>query len=94
MNSATLISLYIQSGAKSQEKQTYRRYCRRIWTDGTDLGSIESTGGTGDNKYNFQLLDTDVSKLPTDVAAGSTALVLDTGDVYIFHKQSEQWKKL
>ena len=68
-------------------------YCRRIWTDGTDLGSIESTGGTGDNKYNFQLLDTDVSKLPTDVAAGSTALVLDTGDLYIFHQGTQDWIK-
>lgn len=67
--------------------------CRRIWQDGTDLGSIESTGST-DNRWNFQLLNTDVSKLPTDVAAGSTALVLDTGDIYLFHKQTASWKKL
>lgn len=39
-------------------------------------------------------MNTDVSKLPTDVAAGSTALVLDTGDIYLFHKQTASWKKL
>ena len=66
---------------------------RRIWQDGTDLGSIESTGST-DNKWNFQLLNADVSKLPTGITAGSTALVLDTGDFYIYHHESAQWKQL
>lgn len=63
-----------------------------IWSDGTDLGSIESTG-SNDNKWNFQLLETDVSKLPTGIAAGSTALVLDTGDLYIYHHGTEDWIK-
>ena len=67
-----------------------------IWTDGTDLGSIEDTSGTGDNKRNFQLFNADVSKLPTtkDVAGGSTAFVIDTGDVYLFHGQTRTWNSI
>ena len=62
------------------------------WHDGSDLGSIESTGST-DGKWNFQLMSADTAKLPTDssVAAGSSALVLDTGDILIFHAQSKTW---
>ena len=73
----------------------HRRKCRRIWYDGTDLGSIEDTG-SNDNKKNFQLLAEDLSKLPTDkyVAPGSSAFVLDTSDVYVFHGESKTWMPL
>ena len=65
------------------------------WIDGTDLGSIESSGGSNDNRYNFQLFEQDVSKLPTTgLAAGSTAFVLDTGDTYVFHGQTKTWVQL
>lgn len=63
------------------------------WNDGTDLGSIESTGSS-DNKWNFQFLTPDLSKLPTDVAAGSSAIDLNTGEVYLFHLQTKAWKKI
>lgn len=66
---------------------------RRIWRDGTDLGSIEDIGST-DNKNNFQLLSADIAKLPTDVSAGSSAFVLDTGAVYVFHSQTLTWVAL
>ena len=64
-----------------------------IWTDGTDLGSIEDTG-SNNNQYNFQLYSTDIAKLPTDVAAGSSAFVIDTDEVYVFHGQSKTWNKI
>lgn len=63
------------------------------WHDGTDLGSIESTGGT-DSKWNFQLLEADISKLPTDIAAGSTAYVLDKKIMLVFHLQSKKWYEM
>ena len=63
-----------------------------IWIDGTDLGSIENTGSI-DNRWNFQFLTADFAKLPKDVAPGSTAMNLTTGDLYIFHKQTATWIK-
>ena len=63
-----------------------------IW-NGQDLGSVE-VAEVKDSVYSFQLYNTDLSNLPTDVAAGSSALVLDTGNVYIFHQQTKTWKQL
>lgn len=63
-----------------------------IW-NGQDLGSVE-VAEVKDSVYSFQLYNTDLSNLPTDVAAGSTALVLDTSEVYVFHQQSKTWNKL
>lgn len=61
-----------------------------IWVDYKDLGSIEEVGN-GD----FQLLSADVDKLPTtNVKPGSSAFVLDTGDLYVFHNESKTWRKL
>lgn len=65
-----------------------------IWTDGTDLGSIEDAGGSGDSRYNFQLFSADIAKLPTDVAGGSTAFVIDTDEIYVFHRQTKSWNKI
>jgi len=61
-----------------------------------DLGSIECIE-TDDRKRNYQLLSADVDKLNTIityVGAGSSALVLDTGEVYMFHEKSTTWYKL
>ena len=76
-----------------------------IW-NGTDLGSIEVVDVTK-TKIDFQLMSVDISKLPTEgmkpnntglaldtLGAGSSAFVLDTGDVYVFHGQSKTWNKL
>ena len=66
-----------------------------IWTDGTDLGSIEDIGGTGDNKRNFQLFSADISKLPTtDLVGGSSAFALDTKQVFVFHGQTKTWVEM
>ena len=63
------------------------------WEDRTDLGSIEYINST-DNKIEFQLLEADIDKLPTNVPAGSSVFVLDTKAVYIFHEQSKTWIEL
>ena len=39
-------------------------------------------------------LSSDISKLPHYVGTGSSALCLDTGDYYKFHKETDQWYKL
>ncbi len=57
----------------------------------TLTGSIEMCEST-DKKMEFTLLNADFSSLPTEgVTEGSTALVLDTKKVYVFHKKSLTW---
>lgn len=63
------------------------------WSDGTDLGSIESVGSK-DNKWNFQFLSKDRAKLPKNIAAGSTAYELDTKKMYVLHAESQTWYEM
>lgn len=60
-----------------------------IW----DLGSFVATDSTGMMR-SYEGLSKDVSKLPHYVETGSSALCLDTGDYYKFHKQTDTWYKL
>lgn len=60
-----------------------------IW----DLGSLECTNANG-MKRDYQGFSKDLDKLPHYVDSGSTALFLDTGDVYVYHKKSDAWVKL
>lgn len=60
-----------------------------IW----DLGSFVATDATGMMR-NYEGLSKDVSKLPHYVETGSSALCLDTGDYYKYHKQTDTWYKL
>lgn len=60
-----------------------------IW----DLGSFVATDSTGMIR-SYEGLSKDVSKLPHYVDTGSSALCLDTGDYYKFHKQTDTWYKL
>lgn len=57
-----------------------------IW----DLGSFVATSVNG-NQRSYEGLSTDVSKLPHYVESGSSALCLDTGDYYKFHKPTDTW---
>lgn len=58
-----------------------------------DMHSIECTGVESGNVRSYQCLSSDAQYLPTydDLGAGSTALCVDTGDAYIYHKASKQW---
>lgn len=58
-----------------------------------DLGSFVATDQTGMMR-SYEGLSKDVSKLPHYVETGSSALCLDTGDYYKFHKQTDTWYKL
>lgn len=46
------------------------------------------------NIRSYEGLSSDISKLPHYVGTGSSALCLDTGDYYKFHKETDQWYKL
>ena len=61
-----------------------------------DLGSFECVSRDDLNQRNHEGLSADVSKLPTydNLEAGSTALCLDTGDLYKYHAKSKTWYKL
>lgn len=58
-----------------------------------DLGSFVATDSTGMMR-SYEGLSKDVSKLPHYVETGSSALCLDSGDYYKFHKQTDTWYKL
>lgn len=61
-----------------------------------DLGSFECVDGQDTNQRNYEGLSADISKLPKydDLEAGSTALCLDTGELYKYHAKSKTWYKL
>ena len=58
-----------------------------------DLGSFVATDSTGMMR-SYEGLSKDVSELPHYVETGSSALCLDSGDYYKFHKQTDTWYKL
>ena len=62
-----------------------------IW----DLGSFQCTGTEG-TKRSYEGLSAHVSKLPKyeNLATGSSALCLDTGDYYKYHAPTKTWYKL
>lgn len=63
--------------------------------DVPDLGSWEYTCGPYDKRRSYQGLSADVSKLPKydDLLTGSSALCVDTGDVYLYQKGIKTWYK-
>ena len=58
-----------------------------------DIGSWVAVSANG-NIRNYNGLSADVPKLPHYVDTGSSAMCLDTGDYYKFHKPSDAWYKL
>ena len=63
--------------------------------DVPDLGSWEYICGPYDKRRSYQGLSADVAKLPKydDLLTGSSALCVDTGDVYLYHKGTKNWYK-
>ena len=61
-----------------------------------DIGSFECVRKEGFNQRNYEGLSADVSKLPKydNLEAGSTALCLDTGDLYKYHAKTKTWYKM
>ena len=58
-----------------------------------DLGSFVATEAKGNIRH-YEGLSADVSKLPKYVDTGSSALCLDTGQYYKFHKDTQMWYEL
>lgn len=60
-----------------------------------DLGSFECTGWVG-NKRKYEGLSADVSKLPSydNLETGSSAMCLDTGELYKYHAPTKKWHKV
>lgn len=57
-----------------------------IW----DLGSFEAVEVQGRQRH-YEGFSSDIGKLPHYVGAGSSALCLDTGQVYKYHGKSKTW---
>lgn len=68
--------------------QTYRPG-DEIW----DLGSFVCVSANG-NQRDYEGLSVDISKLPHYVDSGSSALCLDTAELYEYHKPTDTWYKL
>lgn len=58
-----------------------------------DLGSWVCVEANG-NQRDYEGLSADVSKLPHYVESGSSALCLDTSELYEYHKPTDKWYKL
>ena len=58
-----------------------------------DLGSWVCTDARGMVR-DYEGLSKDVSKLPHYVQSGSSALCLDTSELYEYHKPTDTWYKL
>lgn len=61
-----------------------------IW----DLGSWVAVDSHPGLRREYRGLSTDAAKLPHYVSDGSSALCLDTGDLYMFLKSTDTWYKL
>lgn len=63
--------------------------------DAPDLGSIACTGNEG-NKREYVGLSKDVEKLPKydDLESGSSCLMIDTTELYMYEKTTKTWYKL
>lgn len=61
-----------------------------IW----DLGSFSCVDSDGNIRHYEGLSKDAPTKLPHYVDAGSSALCLDTGDVWKYHKKTDQWYML
>ena len=57
-----------------------------------DLGSVRCVRNEGMIRH-YNGLSNDEEKLPHYVETGSTCLMVDTGDLYIFEKMSDTWYK-
>lgn len=58
-----------------------------------DLGSFVCVSANG-NQRDYEGLSKDISKLPHYVESGSSALCLDTSELYEYHKPTDTWYKL
>lgn len=76
-------------------KATYRQVIDgKVFNVGDDLpnlGSLRFVSGGYGQIASIEGNSTDVSKLPTDVKAGSMAYMLDNQKVYKFDDSSTQW---
>ena len=78
---------------KTQGTEFFDGHYYQSKDDFPDLGSWEPTCGDDDRRRSYQGLSKDVAKLPKydDLLTGSSALCLDTGDLYIYHAGEKNW---
>lgn len=58
-----------------------------------DLGSFKSSDPPSQKQRSYYGLSKDVSKLPHYVKSGSSALCVDTSDLYIYLEDTDSWYK-
>lgn len=79
--------------AKATHRMVIDHKIINVGDDIPELGSIKFTAGGYGEKAELELNSADVSKLPTEVKQGSSAYVVDTGDLYKFDETNEEWVK-
>jgi hypothetical protein len=85
---------------KADRNMTYDGHFYKAGEELPNLGSFECVSSDG-GKRNYYGLSDDAERLPTaknlpkysDLATGSFALCLDTGDSYFYHAPSQKWYK-
>lgn len=73
-----------------------------VWYDGQkyeteadiwQLGSLVCTSKTGDVRH-YEGLSKDAARLPHYCGTGSSCFMMDTGDYYKYHQETDTWYKL
>lgn len=79
--------------AVATQKTVYDGITYDVGEEIPDLGSWECTSAIGMQR-DYEGLSADISKLPHYVLSGSSALCLDTSELYEYHKGTDTWYKL
>lgn len=79
--------------AKAEYAMSYDEVFYKKGEELPDLGSWECVECNG-MKRDYEGLSKDLDKLPHYVDTGSSALCLDTSELYEFHKGTDTWYRL
>ena len=79
--------------AKAEYAMSYDGVFYKKGEELPDLGSWECVECNG-MKRDYEGLSKDLGKLPHYVDTGSSALCLDTSEIYEFHKGTDTWYRL
>ena len=80
----------------SFSSRSVRALSERRYFMAEDRGRWEDSGSTTKTATRAYIgFSSEVDKLPTqDIATGTVAFCVDTGDAYMFHEADEQWHLL
>lgn len=79
--------------AKAETTMVYDGITYHAGDEIHDLGTFECVEAVG-MKRDYEGISKDIPKLPHYVESGSSALCLDTSELYEYHKPTDTWYKL